>query len=96
MIGFRIEGTGTDLITPAGSNESGPRFRRAAWRNLELALDAVHRCLDRVGSPFASGALECRELRWTYTPITALLPRHDVEMEVRRFLPTEDPVVLER
>jgi hypothetical protein len=48
------------------------------------------------GASFASGAIECRELRRAYTPITALLPGHNVEMEVRRFLSTEDPVVLER
>jgi hypothetical protein len=48
------------------------------------------------GIPSASGAIEGRELRWTYTPITALLPGHNMEMEVRCLLSTKDPVVLER
>ena len=43
-----------------------------------------------------SGAIECRELRRAYTPITPLLPGHNMEMEVRRFLSAKDPVVLER
>ncbi|HVH32489.1 MAG TPA: hypothetical protein VM847_00065, partial [Tahibacter sp.] len=44
----------------------------------------------------ASGAVERGELRRAYAPVAALLPRHDVEMEMRRFLPAVDPVVLER
>jgi hypothetical protein len=43
-----------------------------------------------------SGAIECCELRRAYTPITPLLPGHNMEMEVRCFLSTKDPVVLER
>jgi hypothetical protein len=44
---------------------------------------------------FASGAIECRELRRAYAPVTAFLPRHNMEMEVRCFLSAIDPVVLE-
>lgn len=44
----------------------------------------------------ASGAIECCELRRADTPITTFLPRHNMEMEVRRFLSAEDPVVLKR
>lgn len=44
----------------------------------------------------ASGAIEGRKLRRTDSPVTALLPGHDMEMEVRRFLPAVDAVVLER
>lgn len=47
-------------------------------------------------APFASGAIEGCELRRTDAPVTALLPRHDMEMEVRCFLSAEDSVVLER
>lgn len=43
-----------------------------------------------------AGAVECGELRRAYAPITSLLPGHDVEMEVRGFLPAEDSVVLKR
>jgi len=41
-----------------------------------------------------SGDIERGELRRAYTPITAFLPGHDMEMEVRCFLPAKDPVVL--
>jgi hypothetical protein len=43
-----------------------------------------------------SGTIERCELRRPYTPITPLLPGHDMEMEVRCFLSTVDPVVLKR
>src|SRR5690242_11456064 len=42
------------------------------------------------------GAIERRELRRPDPPIAPLLPRHDMEMKVRRFLPAIDPVVLKR
>ncbi|MBB6096456.1 hypothetical protein HNQ60_005378 [Povalibacter uvarum] len=42
------------------------------------------------------GAIERRELRGSYSPIASLLTGHDMEMEVRCFLPAEDPIVLKR
>ena len=47
-------------------------------------------------TPFTSGAIECRELRRAYPPITPLLPGYDMEVEVWCFLSTIDPVVLKR
>jgi hypothetical protein len=47
-------------------------------------------------APLATGAIERCKLGRAYAPITPLLPRHDMEVEVRRFLPAKDPVVLER
>src|SRR5581483_8010915 len=47
-------------------------------------------------APLAPSAVECRELRRADTPIAALLPRHDMEMEVWGFLSAKDTVVLER
>lgn len=46
-------------------------------------------------APLPSGAIECRELGRAYAPVAALLPGHDMEMKVGRFLSAEDPVVLE-
>ena len=47
-------------------------------------------------TPSSPGALECCKLRRAHTPITSVLPRHDMEVEVWCFLPAEDAVVLKR
>lgn len=47
-------------------------------------------------TPLTSGAIECCELRRTYTPITPSLSGYNMEMEVRCFLSAKDAVVLER
>jgi len=47
-------------------------------------------------APLTPGAIECCELRRPYAPIAPLLPRHDMEMEVRRFLSAINAVVLKR
>ena len=44
----------------------------------------------------ASGSFEGGNLRRPDAPVTARLPGHHVEMEVRRLLPAVDTVVLER
>ena len=47
------------------------------------------------GAAFATGTVEGRELRRTDAPVAALLPWHDMEMEVRGLLSAVDAVVLE-
>ncbi len=47
------------------------------------------------GSLLAPRSIESCKLRWANSPIAALLPRYNVEMEVRDFLSTVNPIVLE-
>ena len=47
-------------------------------------------------TPSPPGSIEYCELGRAYTPIAPFLPRHDMEMKVRGFLPAVNPVVLER
>ena len=47
-------------------------------------------------TPWTPGAIEGRELRRANAPVAPLLPGHHMEVEVRRFLPAVDAVVLER
>lgn len=67
------------------------------FRRNSNPLPALRICARIVrGTPLPSGTIECRELRWADAPIAALLPGHDMKMEMRCFLPAVDPVVLER
>lgn len=45
-------------------------------------------------TPPTTSAIKNCELRRPHAPFTSLLPRHHMEVEVRCFLPAEDPVVL--
>ena len=62
----------------------------------ELALDAVHPRRDRVTYSFYVRRYRTLRVEAGLYPNHSLLPGYDMEMKVRCFLSTVDPVVLER